>query len=79
MNQDKLVTQLRRIEGQVRGVTAMIEAERGLVPTVQQLMAIQSAMKKVTGQYIQLFMVEDSEGNLTLTREQVEYILKLID
>lgn len=77
MDKSKILLQLKRIEGQVRGVQGMVETDRGLVPTLQQLMAIQSSLKTVVGNYVQLFLTRGDEG-VELTQEQIEYILKLI-
>lgn len=77
VDKSKVVVQLHRIEGQLRGIASMIESDRGMVSTVQQLMAAQSSLKRLTGNYIQLFM-QQKEGKVELTPEQLEYILKLI-
>ncbi|WOJ97072.1 metal-sensitive transcriptional regulator [Congregibacter brevis] len=44
---DKTLKRLARIEGQVRGVVAMIESDRYCIEVLQQLTAIQSALAKV--------------------------------
>ena len=47
-NEDKasLLARLRRIEGQVRGVSAMIEAEQNCEKVVQQFAAVRKAMDR---------------------------------
>jgi DNA-binding FrmR family transcriptional regulator len=77
MEKNKILNQLRRIEGQLRGIATMVETDRGLVLTMQQMMAAQSSLKKVMRSYVHLFLEETEEG-ATLTKEQIEYILKLI-
>ena len=42
-----LLTRLRRIEGQVRGVEGMVEEERYCIDVVTQITAIQAALDKV--------------------------------
>jgi DNA-binding FrmR family transcriptional regulator len=79
MDKDKLVVQLHRIEGQVRGIALMVETDRGLVPTMQQLMAARSSLNKVMRQYVGLFLADAEQGSVTLTQDQVAYILKLIE
>ncbi len=79
VEKEKIIQQLHRIEGQIRGIEIMIESERGLVPTVQQLMAARSALRKVMSNYIQLFLRQNEAGNRELTQEQVDYIFRLID
>jgi DNA-binding FrmR family transcriptional regulator len=79
MEKVKIVTQLRRIEGQLRGIETMIESERGLVPTMQQLMAAQASLRKVMTNYAQLFLQQNEDGAIVLTQEQANYILRLIE
>jgi DNA-binding FrmR family transcriptional regulator len=43
----KLLTRLSRIEGQVRGVSRMIEEERYCIDVLTQLQAIKAALRKV--------------------------------
>jgi len=78
MEKEKLITQLRRIEGQLRGIATMIETDRGLVPTMQQLSAADASLQKVARQYVRLFVQQKEEGMVELTQEQLEYILRLI-
>ncbi len=49
MNLDKQATQRRlsRIEGQVRGVSRMIDEERYCIDVLQQIQAIRAAISKV--------------------------------
>jgi DNA-binding FrmR family transcriptional regulator len=43
----RIVTRLSRIEGQVRGVSRMIEEERYCIDVLTQLQAIKAALRKV--------------------------------
>ncbi len=78
MEKDKLIVQLRRIEGQLRGIATMIETERGLVPTMQQLMAAHASLSRLMKNYASSFLQHGEEGQVILTAEQVEYILSLV-
>ncbi len=78
MDKNKLMTQLRRVEGQLRGIETMIETDRGLVPTMQQLMAARASLRKVMVNYVELFLRKDGE-KVELTEEQLTYILGMID
>lgn len=78
MDKAKLLTQLRRVEGQLRGIETMIETERGLVPTMQQLMAARAGLRKVMVSYVELFLRKDGE-KVEITQEQLTYILSMID
>ncbi len=44
---DQLLTRLKRVEGQVRGVEAMVEDERYCIDVLTQIGAIQAALDKV--------------------------------
>ncbi|MEK4029866.1 MULTISPECIES: metal-sensing transcriptional repressor [Bacillaceae] len=44
---DQLITRLKRIEGQVRGIQNMIENDRYCVDILTQISAINAAMNKV--------------------------------
>ena len=44
---DQLLNRLRRIEGQVRGVSAMVEDERYCIDVLTQISAIEAALDKV--------------------------------
>jgi DNA-binding FrmR family transcriptional regulator len=46
-NKDALLKRVRRIEGQVRGVEGMVEADRYCIDVVTQITAIQAALDKV--------------------------------
>jgi len=50
---DAIVTRLRRIEGQVRGVQKMVEEGRYCLDIVAQLQAITAATDKVTQQVLE--------------------------
>jgi len=43
----KLLTRLSRIEGQVRGVTRMLEEDRYCIDVLDQIQAIKAALRKV--------------------------------
>jgi CsoR family transcriptional regulator, copper-sensing transcriptional repressor len=44
---DQLITRLRRVEGQVRGVERMVEEDRYCIDVLTQIGAIQAALDKV--------------------------------
>ena len=44
---DQLLTRLRRIEGQVRGIEGMVEDERYCIDVITQISAIQAALDNV--------------------------------
>lgn len=46
-NKEQLLKRVRRIEGQVRGVEGMVEADRYCIDVLTQISAIQAALHKV--------------------------------
>lgn len=70
-----LQTRLRRIEGQVRGVQRMVEDERDCRDVVQQLQAIQSAVKNATNLYIQAYARECLLDDAALTPQEREALV----
>ena len=48
----KLLSRLRRIEGQVRGVARMVEEERYCIDILNQLQAIKAALKRVEAEVL---------------------------
>jgi DNA-binding FrmR family transcriptional regulator len=44
---DQLITRLRRIEGQVRGIQRMVDDDRYCIDVVTQIAAVQAALDKV--------------------------------
>ncbi len=45
---DQLLARLRRIEGQVRGVSGMVEEDRYCIEVLTQINAIQAALDKIS-------------------------------
>ncbi|WP_353854561.1 metal-sensing transcriptional repressor [Bacillus sp. Bos-x628] len=50
---DQLMNRLKRIEGQVRGIQQMIESERYCIDVVNQISAVNAALKKVSLQLME--------------------------
>ncbi len=53
-----LRNRLRRIEGQVRGVTAMLDEDRDCREIVQQLAAIRAAVQGVSRAFLEQYMAD---------------------
>jgi len=76
--QKRIVSRLRRIEGQLRGVQSMVEENRDCHEIMQQMAAIRSAMQSAS----QTMLEEYSENcliNLSDTADQQERKLLLKD
>jgi len=73
------VNRLSRVEGQIRGITKMIDEDRGCQDVVTQLTAVKAGIDKiitmmVTENLLQCVAKENTESQ----RDQVEAALKLI-
>jgi DNA-binding FrmR family transcriptional regulator len=78
-----LISRLNRIEGQVRGVRAMVENDRYCVDILTQVSAIQSALnafnKELLAQHIKSCVVHDiREGKDEVVDELVCTLQKLM-
>lgn len=59
---DEIVKRLRRIEGQARGIQRMIQEDRACRDVLDQLAAIQQAVRGVTGMVAQKYTLECIES-----------------
>jgi CsoR family transcriptional regulator, copper-sensing transcriptional repressor len=66
-NREALLRRLRRIEGQVRGVGRMVEAERYCVDILTQVAAVQAGLDKVA-----LELLADHAANCVIGAEKSE-------
>ncbi len=78
-----LISRLNRIEGQVRGIKAMVEEERYCVDIMTQVSAIQSALngfnKELLAKHIKSCVVDDIQaGNSEIVDELCEIVKKLM-
>jgi DNA-binding FrmR family transcriptional regulator len=51
-SQKSVVTRLRRIEGQVRGVITMVEQDRYCIDILTQIQAVKAALRRVEDQIL---------------------------
>ena len=56
--QDEIVKRLRRIEGQIRGIQRMITEDRACRDVLDQLSAVQQAVRGVSGLVAQRYALE---------------------
>ena len=81
---EKIIKRLRRVEGQLRGVQAMLEAERDCREIIQQLSAISSAVKSTSRYFLEEYAAlcmadmdrDHPEENQALLREMVQLLDK---
>ncbi len=81
--QKDLITRLKRIEGQIRGICGMVEEERYCVDILTQVSAVQSALnsfnKELLANHIRSCVVEDIKaGNEMAVDELCDTIKKLM-
>lgn len=56
MSDQKIIQNLRRIEGQVKGIQRMVTEERACDEVLMQIMAIKAALDRVTTDLVQANM-----------------------
>lgn len=80
---DKLIMRLNKIEGQVRGVRAMVEEDRYCVDIVTQVSAVCAALnsfnKELLARHIKGCVAEDiKKGNVESVDELCDLLRKLM-
>ena len=83
---DKMIQRLKRVEGQIRGVQTMLEQERDCREIMQQLAAVNSAVKSASRvffrEYAAACMAEMSDGeepSETRRDRMVQEMISLLD
>ena len=72
---------LRRIEGQVRGITKMIEEEKYCIDILDQIRAVKSALASVEGKVLKIHLkacVKDALRSEKNFDKKVEELLKTL-
>jgi DNA-binding FrmR family transcriptional regulator len=64
-NKSDLLARLSRIEGQVRGVTRMIEEGRYCIDVLTQISAVRAALAKVESEMLKTHLSHCIEGAIT--------------
>jgi DNA-binding FrmR family transcriptional regulator len=84
-HKDELLTRLRRIEGQTRGIQGMVEEDRWCPDIVQQIAAVQAALGKValglTQGHVEHCMAQGSDDpkrRETMTDELMQALGRLV-
>jgi DNA-binding FrmR family transcriptional regulator len=71
-NKEQLLKRLARVEGQVRGVSRMVEEERYCVDVLTQLAAIEAALDRVA-----LGLIDDHARHCVVAAEGEERVEKV--
>jgi DNA-binding FrmR family transcriptional regulator len=79
-----LLNRLNRIEGQVRGVTRMVEEHRYCIDILTQIQAVRSALAKVENELLQNHLHHCIEGaivsgNANEQRKKATELIELLD
>ena len=79
-HKDNLIN-LKKIEGQLRGLQAMIEEEKYCVDILNQIKAVKNALISVEGKILKVHLracIKGSLGDETLVDNKIEEIVKLL-
>jgi len=75
------ISSLRRVEGQIRGITKMIEEDKYCIDILNQIKAAKSAIKTVENKILKTHLkacVKDTLSDNSKFDEKVEEILKVL-
>lgn len=61
-NKPQLVNRLNRVEGQVRGITRMVEEDRYCIDVLTQIRAVRAALAKVESELLKTHLDHCIEG-----------------
>ncbi|MEI8143777.1 MAG: metal-sensing transcriptional repressor [Candidatus Berkelbacteria bacterium] len=75
---EKIVSHLRRLEGQIRGVAGMIYKQQPVEKVIVQLKAARSSMDSVTSAYLSSQIKCEPNGQCLLSEKMVDVILREI-
>jgi DNA-binding FrmR family transcriptional regulator len=83
-NKAKLLNRLSRIEGQVRGISGMVEGDRYCIDILTQLQAVRSALARVESQLLKEHLnhcIESAivSGDQAEQRRKAAELIELLD
>jgi DNA-binding FrmR family transcriptional regulator len=83
-NKPKLLNRLSRIEGQVRGITRMIEEDRYCIDVLTQIQAVRAALARVESEMLKNHLghcIESAivSGNATEQLKKAGELIELLD
>ncbi len=83
LQKDSTIKRLSRIEGQVRGISRMIEGDRYCIDILQQMQAIRAALAKVEDAILKdhaATCIESAiaSGNESKQRQKFEELVELV-
>ncbi len=87
-NKKEIQRRLNRIEGQVKGISRMIEEEKSCVDVLTQIAAVRSAISKVGGLILERYSAEcivksvdsdDRDAELHQLMDTIQRFLRFVD
>lgn len=78
MKHIQIYNRLKRIEGQVRGVTEMVAAEKPEQDILVQLEAARSSLGSTISSLIESLLSIENNGKVELTRDQLRAIMRAV-
>lgn len=77
------LNRLRRIEGQVRGIARMVDADRYCIDVITQIQAVQAALKRVEDEVLKDHVANCVEhaiasGNVREQRQKVAELMQVL-
>ena len=83
INHESQLPRLKRVEGQIRGISKMVEEERYCVDILTQLKAVKAALKSLEANILEEHLNHCvhkavSSGNSKESKEMVSEIIKLV-
>jgi DNA-binding FrmR family transcriptional regulator len=83
-NKPKLLNRLNRIEGQVRGITRMVEADRYCIDVLTQVRAVKAALSRVETEMLKSHLdhcIESAivSGDADAQREKAAELIELLE
>jgi DNA-binding FrmR family transcriptional regulator len=83
-NKPKLLNRLSRIEGQVRGITRMVEEDRYCIDVLTQIQAVRAALARVESEMLKNHLSHCIEsaivsGNAAEQRKKAGELIELLD
>lgn len=83
-NKPKLLNRLNRIEGQVRGVSRMVEDDRYCIDVLTQIQAVRAALARVESEMLKAHLdhcIESAivSGNTEQQRQKASELIALLE
>lgn len=75
---NKLITRLRKVEGQIRGICGMLYEKRSITDVMVQFEAAQSSLNSSVANYLELHLGEEKNGKITISSDIARTFLRQI-